>query len=303
MSGAIAGLVISAGTTAMSFIGAGKQKRKEEAAARSAALAMAEVEKELTKNEMKALAIQQEPYEQMQDTLGAQIKTEMAAIREGDQRGVLGGSQRVQEGAVQASGVIRTAQGKEMSELDKLVADEETRKSDIRMQIKLGEAAGAQQAAAQAADARTQLNQQALMGAANTVSQGLQMLPTYGKSAEARDVAGMKRDFTKQQKKDYMAGTGQFTGQGPKTGRDYRQNLKPMMDQNFQQAVGGLSYDANTFGALGNTMTTDSSGNLVTTPVADFQQLGGLQGAEFMDLLLQMTPGQRAMLKQQLGFN
>ena len=54
MSGAIAGLVITAGTTTMSFIGAGKQKRMEEAASRSAAQAMAEVEKELTKNEMKA---------------------------------------------------------------------------------------------------------------------------------------------------------------------------------------------------------------------------------------------------------
>ncbi len=302
MSGAIAGLVVSAGTTTMSFIGAGKQKRKEEAAARSAALAMAEVEKELTKNEMKALAIQQEPYEQMQDTLGAQIKTEMAAIREGDQRGVLGGSQRVQEGAVQASGTIRTAQGQEMSELDKLVADEETRKSDIRMQIKLGEAAGAQQAAAQAAEARNQLTQQAFAGVGNVLQQGLAMVPTYGKSAEARDVIGMKRDFTKQQKKDYMAGTGQFAGQGPKTGRDYRQNLKPMMDQNFQQAVGGLSYDANTFGALGKTLAADASGNLVSSQIQDFSQLGGLQGLEFMDQLMQMTPSQRAMLKQQLGF-
>jgi len=302
MSGAIAGLVITAGTTTMSFIGAGKQKRMEEAAARSAAQAMAEVEKELTKNEMKALAIQQEPYEQMQDTLGAQIKTEMEALREGDQRGVLGGSQRVQEGAVQASGAIRTAQGKEMSELEKLAADEETRKSDIRMQIKLGEAAGAQQAAAQAADARAQLNQQALAGVGSTISQGLQMMPTYGKSAEARDVASMQKDFTKQQKADYLAGTGQFAGQGPRTGREYRQNLKPMMNQQFQQAVGGLSYDANTFGSLGNTMTTDSSGNLVTTPIADFQQLGGLQGVEFMDQLMQMTPEQRMMLKQQLGF-
>ncbi len=302
MSGAIAGLVIAAGTTTMSFIGAGKQKRKEEAAARSAGLAMAEVEKELTKNEMKALAIQQEPYEQMQDTLGVQIKTEMQAIREGDQRGILGGSQRVQEGTVQASGAIRTAQGKEMSELDKLVADEETRKGDIRMQIKLGEAAGAQQAAAQAADARTQLNQQALAGLGSTVSQGLQMMPTYGKSAEARDVIGMKRDFTKQQKKDYMQGTGQFAGQGTRTGREYRQNLKPMMNQNFQQAVGGLSYDANTFGALGKTLAADASGNLVSSQIQDFSQLGGLQGAEFMDQLLQMTPSQRAMLRQQLGF-
>ncbi len=301
MSGAIAGLVITAGTTAMSFIGAGKQKRMEEAASRSAAQAMAEVEKELTKNEMKALAIQQEPYEQMQDTLGAQIKTEMAAIREGDQRGVLGGSQRVQEGAVQASGAIRTAQGQEMSELDKLAADEETRKSDIRMQIKLGEAAGAQQAAAQAAEAKAQLNQQALMGLGSTASQALQMVPTYGKSAEARDVAGMKRDFTKQQKKDYMAGTGQFAGQGPKTGRDYRQNLKPMMDQNFQQAVGGLQFSGDQFQQFGN---IGQFGGLQQGQFSnlDFQQLGGLQGPEFMDQLLQMTPEQRAMLKAQLGF-
>ncbi len=301
MSGAIAGLVIAAGTTTMSFIGAGKQKRKEEAAARSASLAMAEVEKELTKNEMKALAIQQEPYEQMQDTLGVQIKTEMQAIREGDQRGILGGSQRVQEGTVQASGAIRTAQGKEMSELDKLVADEETRKGDIRMQIKLGEAAGAQQAAAQAADARTQLNQQALIGLGSTVSQGLQMLPTYGESAEARDVAGMKRDFTKQQKKDYMQGTGQFAGQGTRTGREYRQNLKPMMNQNFQQAVGGLQFSGDQFQQFGN---IGQFGGLQQGQFSnlDFQQLGGLQGPEFMDQLLQMTPEQRMMLKQQLGF-
>ena len=301
MSGAIAGLVITAGTTTMSFIGAGKQKRMEEAASRSAAQAMAEVEKELTKNEMKALAIQQEPYEQMQDTLGAQIKTEMQAIREGDQRGVLGGSQRVQEGAVQASGAIRTAQGKEMSELEKLAADEETRKSDIRMQIKLGEAAGAQQAAAQAADAKTQLQQQALAGVGSTISQGLQMLPTYGKSAEARDVAGMQKDFAKQQKADYLAGTGQFAGQGPRTGREYRQNLKPVMNQQFQQAVGGLQFSPEQFQQFGN---IGQFGGLQQGQFSslDFQQLGGLQGPEFMDQLMQMTPEQRLMLKQQLGF-
>jgi len=112
----------------------------------------------------------------------------------------------------------------------------------------------------------------------------------------------MKRDFTKQQKKDYMQGTGQFAGQGPKTGRDYRQNLKPMMDQNFQQAVGGLQFSADQFQQFGNIgqfggLDQGQFSNL------DFQQLGGLQGPEFMDQLMQMTPGQRAMLKQQLGFN
>ena len=43
MSGAIAGIAISLGTTAMSFIGAGKEKRKMADAKRAAAMAMAEV--------------------------------------------------------------------------------------------------------------------------------------------------------------------------------------------------------------------------------------------------------------------
>jgi len=302
MSGVIAGLAISVGTTAMSFIGAGQQRRKQQDADRKAAMAMAEIEQELTKNEYKALSLNQEPYEQMQDTLGTQIKTEMEAIREGDQRGVLGGSQRVQEGTVQAAANIRATQGKELDELDKLVADEETRKSDIKMQLKLGDIAGAQQASAEAGQAANQLKQQGFQGVGNVLQQGLTMIPTYGKSAEARDVAGMQREFTKGQKKDYLAGTGAFAGQGVKTGREYRQNLKPMMNQQFQQAVGGLSYDGNTFGALGKTLAADQDGNLVSAQIQDFSQLGGLQGAEFMDQLLQMTPEQRMMLKQKLGF-
>ena len=302
MSGAIAGLAISVGTTAMSFINAGKQKRKQQDADRKAAMAMAEVEKELTKNEYKALSLDQTIYEQTQATLGAQIKTEMEALREGDQRGVLAGSQRVQEGTVQSSGAIRADQGQKLDELDKLVADEETRKSDIKMQLKLGDIAGAQQASAEAGQAANQLKQQGFQGVGNVLQQGLTMIPTYGKSAEARDVAGMQREFTKGQKKDYLAGTGAFAGQGVKTGREYRQNLKPMMNQQFQQAVGGLSYDGKTFGALGKTLAADQDGNLVSAQIQDFSQLGGLQGAEFMDQLLQMTPEQRMMLKQKLGF-
>ncbi len=301
MSGAIAGLAIAVGTTTMSFISAGKQKRKQQDADRKAAMAMAEVEKELTKNEYKALSLNQEPYEQMQDTLGAQIKTEMEAIREGDQRGVLAGSQRVQEGTVQSSGAIRADQGQKLDELDKLVADEETRKSDIKMQLKLGDVAGAQKASAEAGQAADQLKAQGFQGIGNVLQQGLAMVPTYGKSAEARDVAGMQREFTKGQKADYLAGTGQFAGQGPRTGREYRQNLKPMMNQNFQQAVGGLSFTGDQFSQFGNVGQLGGLGQGEFSNL-DFQQLGGLQGAEFMDQLMQMTPEQRRMIKQQMGF-
>ena len=301
MSGAIAGLAISVGTTAMSFINAGNQKRKQQDADRKAAMAMAEVEKELTKNEYKALSLDQTIYEQTQATLGAQIKTEMEALREGDQRGVLAGSQRVQEGTVQSSGAIRADQGQKLDELDKLVADEETRKSDIKMQLKLGDVAGAQQASAEASQAANQLKMQGFQGVGNVLQQGLGMVKTYGKSAEAKDVIGMQREFAKGQKADYLAGTGAFAGQGPKTNREYRQNLKPMMNQKFQQAVGGLSFTGDQFSQFGNIGQLGGLGQGEFSNL-DFQQLGGLQGAEFMDQLMQMTPEQRRMLKQQMGF-
>ena len=242
MSGAIAGLAISVGTTAMSFIGARKQKRLAADAERAAALAMAEVEKELTKNEMDALAIKKEPYEIMEDQLNAQIATQMAQNREGDQRGAIAGANRVQAGTLEASGQIRTAMGNDLMELDKLSADEATRKSDIRTQIKLGEAAGAQNAAAQANDARTQLNQQALAGVGSVAAQSLAMLPTYGVSKDARQVKGMQKDFKKDARREFLAGGG--------TRKEFNDQYS---NTQFQSNVGGLSYDEGKFGSLGTT--------------------------------------------------
>ena len=80
----------------MSFAGAAKQKRAARDAERAAAMAMAEVEKELTKNEMDALSINKEAYEIMEDQVDAQVATQMAANREGDQRGAIAGANRVQ---------------------------------------------------------------------------------------------------------------------------------------------------------------------------------------------------------------
>ena len=61
MSGAIAGLAIGVGTATMSFVQAGKQKRMMEDAERAAQQAMAEVEKELTKNEYEACLLYTSP--------------------------------------------------------------------------------------------------------------------------------------------------------------------------------------------------------------------------------------------------
>ena len=129
----------------MSFIKAGKDRRAAEAADLTADIAMKEVEKALTKNEMAALSIQTEAYERESDALKTAAKTEMDSVREGDQRGVLAGSSRVQAGVTEAAGGQRTAMGQELMDLERLKADEETRKNDIGIQLKLGEVAGAQQ--------------------------------------------------------------------------------------------------------------------------------------------------------------
>ena len=296
MSGAIVaigGLALSVGTTAMSFAGAAKQKRAARDAERAAAMAMAEVEKELTKNEMDALSINKEAYEIMEDQVDAQVATQMAANREGDQRGAIVGANRAQAGNLEAAGQIRTAMGNDLGDLEKLSADEETRKSDIRTQIKLGEAGGAQRAAAEASDASAQLKQEAFAGVANVAQQGLAMVPTYSRSKDARQVAGMQKDFKKDARKEFLAGGG--------TRKEFNNQYS---EGQFQSNVGGLSYDADKFGSLGTTQVMNADGTAMQdTAITSFDQLSKLSPAEFQLQLQMYTPAQRNMIMSQLSGN
>jgi len=296
MSGAIVaigGLALSVGTTAMSFAGAAKQKRAARDAERAAAMAMAEVEKELTKNEMDALSINKEAYEIMEDQVDAQVATQMAANREGDQRGAIAGANRVQAGNLEAAGQIRTAMGTDLGDLEKLSADEATRKSDIRTQIKLGEAGGAQRAAAEASDASAQLKQEAFAGVANVAQQGLAMVPTYSRSKDARQVAGMQKDFKKDARKEFLAGGG--------TRKEFNDQYSAGQ---IQSNVGGLSYDADKFGSLGTTQVMNADGTAMQdTAITSFDQLSKLSPAEFQLQLQMYTPAQRNMIMSQLSGN
>jgi hypothetical protein len=272
----------------MSFAGAAKQKRAARDAERAAAMAMAEVEKELTKNEMDALSINKEAYEIMEDQVDAQVATQMAANREGDQRGAIVGANRVQAGNLEAAGQIRTAMGTDLGDLEKLSADEATRKSDIRTQIKLGEAGGAQRAAAEASDASAQLKQEGFAGINSVAQQGLAMVPTYSRSKDARQVKGMQKDFKKSARNEFLAGGG--------TRKEFNDQFS---NTQFQSNVGGLSYDAGKFGSLGTTQVMNAGGTAITS----FDQLSKLSPQEF-ELQLQMyTPAQRNMIMSQLSGN
>lgn len=298
MSGAIAGLAIGVGTATFSFIQAGKQKRAAEAAEKNAALAMNKIEKELTKNEMKALSIEKEPYEMRQDLIKSQIQTQLELVNEGDQRGVLAGGDRINQAVEEAATSERQQMGAEMNEIERLVADEETRKSDIKTQIEMGNVQGAQKAAADnraASKASMMGGVQALGGA---LQAGLGMIGPYGKSAGARDIQGMESAFKRQARQDFLKANPGATR------KDFNQQYNP---NSFQQSFSGLqAFDADqmkNFGSFGSVDVQGADGAIVNQKITGFSDIAGLGSQDFQSYMLGLEDYQRGMIQSQMGID
>jgi hypothetical protein len=295
MSGAIAALAITATTATIGFIKAGKERRAAEAAELTADIAMKEVEKALTKNEMAALSIQTEAYERESDALKTAAKTEMDSVREGDQRGVLAGSSRVQAGVTEAAGGQRTAMGQELMDLERLKADEETRINDIGIQLKLGEVAGAQQAAAALSDSAAAGNAAAMQGVASAAMQGVNMATasTYGKSSEAKELGRKQNKYTRQQRRD-----------SDLTRKEFNTQKLPGMQKQYQTEISNLTLG----GALPTKQVSqtfkDSNGveqtKLVDAARTDLSDIADMGQAEFQNFMLELTPEQRDSVLYQL---
>ncbi|QDP56072.1 MAG: hypothetical protein GOVbin3205_15 [Prokaryotic dsDNA virus sp.] len=293
MSGAIAALAITVGTTTMGFIKAGKEKRAAEAAELSADIAMAEVEKALTKNEMDALSLQTEAYDREADNIKTATKTEMDAIREGDQRGVLAGSSRVKAGVTEAEAGSRVGMAAELGDLEKLSADEETRKNDIGIQIKLGEAAGAQQAAAALSDSASAGNAAAMQGVASAAMQGANMATksTYGKSGEAKKAQRKQNKFVRQTRRDSNLSR-----------KDFNAQVLPGLQGDYQNQISGLTLG----GTLPNKMVnTQGKDGVVVSEVArtDLSDIKDMTEMEFNAFMMELTPEQRNSVYSQMNQN
>ena len=74
---------------------------------------------------------------------------------------------------------------------------------------------------------RSQYLQQGAMGVANLAVQGVSAIPDFQKSAAARDVSQMERNFRQQQRQDFLAGGG--------TRKEFRQTYDPA---SFGQQIG-----------------------------------------------------------------
>ena len=189
-------MVATAATTGMSFAQASKQKKLQRQAESEANKAMMEARKKLEVNFYEQLGIQKEPYELQREALLQQGAMGIEAAREGEARGAGVGAGRIQMAQQQAQADIRAAMGQELTDLEKLVAAEESRLRDVGVGLDLEEVAGAQLAAANAQEMRAQAIQQGMQGITSLGQQVASLAPLYEKSAPKVELAAPQTGMT-----------------------------------------------------------------------------------------------------------
>lgn len=187
ITGAVIGLGTTAVTTGMSFAQAAKQNQLMKEAQAKADQAMQEARKKLEVNYYDQLAIKKEPYELQREAMLSSGAQALEGAREAD-RGAAATAGRLQAMQNQAQSGIRTEMGQELMNLEKLSATEESRLRDVGVQLDLGEVAGAQQAAADAQEARTAAMGQAFQGISSMASYGAEMVPLYMQNAAGKQL-------------------------------------------------------------------------------------------------------------------
>jgi len=180
---AIGGLAISAATTANSFIQASKQGKMQREAEAKAAAAMAEARRKLEINYSEERAVKKEPYELQRE---AMLSAGAQAIEAGaeSERGAVTTAGKVMMAQNEAQAGIRTEMGKEMTEIEKEIIDENSRLRDLGVQLDLGEVEGQQKMAADAQQAKTAYTEAGYKGVVDTAQRGVNLIPLFaGKDA------------------------------------------------------------------------------------------------------------------------
>jgi hypothetical protein len=176
---ALAGVAVSAGGAAMSFSQANKQKKLQSQAEAEADKMMAAARVKLDVNYMDALSVQKEPYELQREAMIAQGTQATDAAQESE-RGAAAGAGRVQMAQNEAQSGIRTAMGKELTEIERLKVAEDARLRDLNVQLDLGEVEGAQMAARNAQEMAAQATAQGFEGVTSAATQAANIIPLYG---------------------------------------------------------------------------------------------------------------------------
>ena len=174
------GLAATGVSTAMSFSQAANQRKAAERATREADKKMAEARARLEVNYAKSMAVQKEPYELQRE---AELTGTAQLIEAGQEseRGSQTTAGKVLALQQQGQGAIRSAMGEELSDIQGMIIEEESRNRDVNVQLDLGEVAGKQREAAEAKARAEKAKAEGVQGAINFVQQGVAMYPLVGK--------------------------------------------------------------------------------------------------------------------------
>lgn len=195
---AIGGLASTALTTGFSINDLIKSKKLQKEADAEAEKAMTEARKFLDVNVYDALNIQMKPYELEREaalTTGAQL---IEAGRESE-RGAAAMAGRIQANQNELNRDIQTRMGKEMADLQKLSAAEDSRLKDIKTQLYLDEVEGAQAASAMYDERAAQAAKGAIAGVTSLVGQAAKLAPLYGTDVKSEQAAFSKLQLTPEQ--------------------------------------------------------------------------------------------------------
>ena len=206
------GLAVTAASTAMSFAQAAEQNSIKNKAEAEAEKALAEAKKRLDVNVYESLDVNLDAFRRQQEGLLSAAAQATAAGAESE-RGVAATAGRVQAGVNDAMAGIREAEVSKLEELERLTAGEESRLKDIGAQINLDEAAGAQAAAANAAEMEQMALSQGMEGVTSAIGQAAEMAPLFSKTKGARQSARLERQFERGSKTGKGIGA-KYAGKG-----------------------------------------------------------------------------------------
>ena len=169
---AIAGTIIAAAGTGMSFAQASKQGKLRRKAEDEAAKSMEAAEKILERNYLKGISLPKETYEREREALLSSGEQALRAGAEAEGRGAAATAGRVQMAQQAGQRNIATAQADRLLELEMMGAKEDARLQTGLANLEMMGVAGAQQAA-----------RDAQMSQMQAVQQGFQGLKNMGKTA------------------------------------------------------------------------------------------------------------------------
>jgi hypothetical protein len=249
---AIASIGVSAAGAGGSFIQASRQSQLQQKAEAEASRTLEEARKKLDVNFYEQLGINKEAYELEREALLVQGAQAIDAAVESE-RGAASAAGRVQLAQQEGQAGVRMAMAQDVMGLNKLVAGEESRLRDMKANLDLAEAQGAQLAARDAQQASTASITQGIAGVQSAAQQGLELIPLYGKTQSAKALADLKKQSGLSQEelqnklvylsKQNPTAFGNLSGVGytAKTLDDLGNPIKGMMTANmFDDYLSGL---------------------------------------------------------------